>query len=75
MLRHTALTDATFSHLQFYIQDTKSSNGTFVNERRLSASGEESGPVELKSRDILQFGVNVNVQHQGTNSNAKSMVL
>ena len=47
---------------QFYIKDTKSSNGTFVNENRLSASGEESEPVELKSRDIVQFGVNVNVE-------------
>ena len=51
--------------LQFYIKDTKSSNGTFVNESRLSPSGEESGSVELKSRDILQFGVNVNVERRG----------
>ena len=51
---------------QFYIKDTKSSNGTFVNESRLSPSGEESGLVELKSRDILQFGVNVNVERRGT---------
>ena len=28
----------------------------------MSASGEESEPVELKSRDIVQFGVNVNVE-------------
>lgn len=52
-------------HIQFYIKDTKSSNGTFVNENRLSPSGEESGSVELKSRDILQFGVNVNVERRG----------
>ena len=51
--------------VQFYIKDTKSSNGTFVNESRLSPSGEESGLVELKSRDILQFGVNVNVERRG----------
>ena len=50
---------------QFFIKDTKSSNGTFVNENRLSPSGEESGPVELKSRDIVQFGVNVNVDKKG----------
>ncbi len=50
---------------QFYIQDTKSSNGTFVNETRLSPSGEESGPVELKTKDIVQFGVNVNVEKKG----------
>ena len=53
---------------QFYIKDTKSSNGTFVNENRLSPSGEESGLVELKSRDILQFGVNVNVERRGVYS-------
>lgn len=33
-----------------------------VNENCLSASGEESEPVELMSRDIVQFGVNVNVE-------------
>ena len=32
-----------------------------MNENRLSPSSEESGPVELKSRDVVQFGVNVNV--------------
>lgn len=55
----------TRSSPQFYIQDTKSSNGTFVNETRLSPSGEESAPVELKSRDVVQFGVNVNVEKRG----------
>ena len=53
--------------LQFYIKDTKSSNGTFVNENRLSPSSEESGPMELRSRDIVQFGVNVNVEKKGMN--------
>lgn len=55
-----------FENGKFYIKDTKSSNGTFVNESRLSPSGEESGLVELKSRDILQFGVNVNVERRVT---------
>ncbi|CAI8051543.1 Sarcolemmal membrane-associated protein [Geodia barretti] len=55
-----------FEDGKFYIKDTKSSNGTFVNENRLSPSGEESGLVELKSRDILQFGVNVNVERRVT---------
>ena len=36
-----------------------------MNASRLSPSGEESGSVELKSRDILQFGVNVNVEKKG----------
>ena len=36
-----------------------------MNENRLSPSGEESGGVELKTRDIVQFGVNVNVDKKG----------
>lgn len=41
------------------IQDTKSSNGTFVNNNRLSAGGVESVPHEVCSGDIVQFGVDV----------------
>lgn len=41
------------------IQDTKSSNGTFVNSQRLSKGGETSLPREFFSRDVIQFGVNV----------------
>lgn len=44
---------------KFYLQDTKSSNGTFVNNHRLSKSGEESKPQEVFSRDVVQFGVDV----------------
>jgi len=44
---------------QFYLQDTKSSNGTFVNNVRLSKSSEESPPTPISSGDILQFGVDV----------------
>lgn len=44
---------------QFYLQDTKSSNGTFVNNVRLSKGSEESEPKEIKSGDIVQFGVDV----------------
>ena len=40
-------------------QDTKSSNGTFVNNQRLSKGSEESLPREVCSGDILQFGVDV----------------
>jgi hypothetical protein len=40
-------------------QDTKSSNGTFVNNQRLSKGSEESPPREVCSGDILQFGVDV----------------
>ncbi|XP_026284266.1 sarcolemmal membrane-associated protein [Frankliniella occidentalis] len=44
---------------KFYLQDTKSSNGTFVNNHRLSKGGEESTPREVCSGDIVQFGVDV----------------
>lgn len=44
---------------QFYLQDTKSSNGTFVNNQRLSKGAEESVPHEIFSGDIIQFGVDV----------------
>ena len=34
---------------KFYLQDTKSSNGTFVNNQRLSKGSEESAPREVCS--------------------------
>lgn len=37
-------------------KDTKSSNGTFVNNNRLTAEGENH---EVSSGDIVQFGVDV----------------
>ena len=45
--------------MQFYLQDTKSSNGTFINSQRLSRGSEESPPCEILSGDIIQFGVDV----------------
>nr|XP_018901435.1 PREDICTED: sarcolemmal membrane-associated protein isoform X1 [Bemisia tabaci] len=48
-----------YSHGKFFIRDTKSSNGTFVNNHRLSKSGEESPWQEVCSGDIVQFGVDV----------------
>ncbi|XP_049528357.1 sarcolemmal membrane-associated protein-like [Dermacentor silvarum] len=44
---------------KFYLQDTKSSNGTFVNNQRLSKGSEESPAQEVCSGDIVQFGVDV----------------
>ncbi|EFO22420.1 FHA domain-containing protein [Loa loa] len=43
----------------FLLKDTKSSNGTFVNNDRLSKSAEESPPRQIYSGDILQFGVEI----------------
>ncbi|KAH9508012.1 hypothetical protein Btru_052578, partial [Bulinus truncatus] len=43
----------------FYLQDTKSSNGTFINNQRLCKGGEESPAREIYSGDLIQFGVEV----------------
>ncbi|XAO26071.1 hypothetical protein I312_104905 [Cryptococcus bacillisporus CA1280] len=42
---------------KFYIRDTKSSSGTFLNHIRLSSPNTESRPMMLKDGDILQLGV------------------
>ncbi|KAF7361203.1 FHA domain-containing protein [Mycena sanguinolenta] len=44
---------------KIFIKDVKSSNGTFVNGKRPSPQGLESEPFELKSDDIVEFGVDV----------------
>ncbi|XP_030745315.1 sarcolemmal membrane-associated protein-like isoform X2 [Sitophilus oryzae] len=50
--RHHAM--LCYENGKFYLQDTKSSNGTFVNNNRLSADNHE-----VSSGDIVQFGVDV----------------
>lgn len=42
---------------KFFIRDTKSSSGTFLNHLRLSPAGHESRPYQLRDGDILQLGV------------------
>ncbi|KAH9918701.1 uncharacterized protein BXZ73DRAFT_52796 [Epithele typhae] len=44
---------------KIYIKDVKSSNGTFINGERLSAEGLESEPFELKTDDIVEFGIDI----------------
>ncbi|KAI0067017.1 hypothetical protein BV25DRAFT_1820172 [Artomyces pyxidatus] len=44
---------------KIYIKDVKSSNGTFINGERLSAEGAESEPFELKTDDIVEFGIDI----------------
>ncbi|XP_037914910.1 sarcolemmal membrane-associated protein [Hermetia illucens] len=44
-----------YSDGKFYIKDTRSSNGTFINEQRIS----QSEPEELHFGDIIKFGVDV----------------
>ncbi|CAJ0918058.1 unnamed protein product, partial [Mesorhabditis belari] len=41
------------------IKDTKSSNGTFVNNERLAQTGEDSVPQQSNTGDIIQFGVKI----------------
>ena len=41
---------------KIYIIDIGSSNGTFVNNIRLSKAGKESDPTELFTGDIIKFG-------------------
>ncbi|KAF9349531.1 hypothetical protein BGX26_012181 [Mortierella sp. AD094] len=42
---------------KFFIRDTKSSSGTFLNHARLSPPGVESKPTPLKDGDVIQLGV------------------
>ena len=42
---------------KFFIKDTKSSSGTFLNHIRLSAPNTESRAFPLKDGDVLQLGV------------------
>jgi len=42
---------------KFFVKDTKSSSGTFLNHVRLSPANTESKPFQIKDGDILQLGV------------------
>lgn len=48
-----------YSDGKFFLKDTGSSNGTFINNQRLSQTTSESEPFEVSSGDIVQFGVDV----------------
>ncbi|CAF1296815.1 unnamed protein product, partial [Adineta steineri] len=54
---------------KFLLQDTKSSNGTFVNNERLGKCNEESPPFEIYSDDVVQFGVDVTENNRKTTHN------
>jgi pSer/pThr/pTyr-binding forkhead associated (FHA) protein len=45
-----------------WIQDTQSSNGTYINGERLSDEGETSGPSQLQRNDILDLGIDIKTQ-------------
>jgi len=49
-----------------YIRDVKSSNGTFVNGKRLSLENKESDPHELREQDVLELGIDIVSEDQKT---------
>ena len=48
-----------FEDEKFFLMDTGSSNGSFVNNIRLSKAGDESKLTRIYSNDILRFGSDV----------------
>ncbi|KAJ7723683.1 hypothetical protein B0H16DRAFT_1243472, partial [Mycena metata] len=42
---------------KIFIRDTGSSSGTFVNRKQLTSPHRESEPEEIKSGDVVQFGL------------------
>ncbi|KAG0050273.1 hypothetical protein BGZ83_004925 [Gryganskiella cystojenkinii] len=44
---------------KIFIRDLKSSNGTFLNGKRLCAENTESEPFELSQGDNLEFGIDI----------------
>ncbi|SRR6266550_6192074 len=55
---------------KFFIKDTRSSGGTFLNNRRLSPANQESAPFQLNDGDILQLGVD----YEGGNEDSHKKV-
>lgn len=49
-----------------WIRDVKSSNGTFVNNARLSAENRDSEPHELQTSDHLELGIDIVSEDQKT---------
>lgn len=49
-----------------WIRDVKSSNGTFVNGKRLSPENRESEPHVLKEQDVLELGIDIVSEDQKT---------
>jgi hypothetical protein len=44
---------------KIWIRDVKSSNGTFVNNQRLSPENRDSEPHELRENDTLELGIDI----------------
>ena len=45
------------SNGQWYVKDSKSSSGTFLNHVRLSGPGQESRPFPVSDGDVVQLGI------------------
>ena len=52
------------AHKQFFIRDTSSSSGTFLNHIRLSSPNTDSRPTQLNDGDVLQLGVDYQGGHE-----------
>ncbi|CAG8443667.1 2577_t:CDS:10 [Dentiscutata erythropus] len=48
-----------FENGKVYVKDMGSSNGTFVNGRRINFIENKDEKVELRQRDILEFGIDI----------------
>lgn len=51
---------------KIFVRDVKSSNGTFVNGKRLSQENRDSEPHLLKENDILELGIDIISEDQKT---------
>jgi hypothetical protein len=51
---------------KIWIRDIKSSNGTFVNNHRLSLENKDSDPHELREQDMLELGIDIVSDDQKT---------
>lgn len=51
---------------KIWIRDVKSSNGTFVNGKRLSPENKDSEPHPLKEQDVLELGIDIVSEDQKT---------
>ncbi|KAF9192994.1 hypothetical protein BGZ50_007988 [Haplosporangium sp. Z 11] len=56
-----------------YIRDLKSSNGTFLNGKRLCQENTESEPFELNQNDNLEFGIDILDENGALDSGVNSV--
>lgn len=45
-----------------WIKDSQSSNGTYINDKRLSSDNAESEPHELRKNDVLELGIDITTE-------------